>query len=54
MQLVLRQQIEDIAEGLAPITDINLDGISKPEQKRLKTISSRVSRLDQMLQDTLF
>ena len=54
MQLVLRQQIEDIAEGLAPITDINLDGISKPEQKRLKTISSRVGRLDQMLQDTLF
>ena len=54
MRLVLRQQIYDISEGLPPVTDISLEQLSKSEQKLLKTISGRVQRLDQLLQDCLF
>ena len=54
MRLVLRQQIQDIADGLAPVTDIQLDGLSKAEQKHLKAVKSRTSRLEHMLQDNLF
>ena len=54
MRLVLRQQIYDISDGLPPVTDITLDQLSKSEQKLLKTISGRVQRLDQLLQDCLF
>ena len=54
MRLVLRQQIYDISDGLPPVTDITLEQLSKSEQKLLKTISGRVQRLDQLLQDCLF
>ena len=54
MRFVLRQQIHDIADGLPPITDIEIDGLSKADQKLLKAIAGRIGRLDQLLQDTLF
>ena len=54
MRLVLRQQIQDISNGLAPITDILLEGLSKAERKHLKAITGRIGRLEQILQDCLF
>ena len=54
MRVVLRQQIRDISDGMAPITNIQLDGLSKAEQKHLKAIKNRIIRLDQILQDCLF
>ena len=54
MRLVLRQQIYDISDGMPPTTNITLEGLSKSEQKHLKTIKSRIGRLDQILKDCLF
>ena len=54
MRLILRQQIQDIADGLPPITDIEIDSLSKADQKLLKAISGRIGRLEQILQDSLF
>ena len=54
MRLVLRQQIYDISEGLPPVTDITLDALSKSEVKQLKAVTGRISRLEQLLQDSLF
>ena len=54
MRLVLRQQIFDISEGLPPVTDIPLDALSKSEMKLLKAVTGRISRLEQLLQDSLF
>ena len=54
IMLILRQQIEDIAAGLAPTTNINLELLTDREHKRLKSINGRVGRLDQLLQDCLF
>ena len=54
IRLILRQQIEDIAAGLAPTTNIDLDLLTDKEQKQLKSINGRIGRLEQLLQDCLF
>ena len=54
IRLILRQQIEDIAQGLPPTTNIDLELLRDKEQKHLKTINGRIGRLDQLLQDCLF
>ena len=54
IKLILRQQIEDIAAGLPPTTNIDLDLLTDKEQKHLKIINGRIGRLDQLLQDCLF
>ena len=54
LRLVLRQQIQDISDGLLPVTDIALDTLSKDEQKHLKAVTGRIGRLEHLLQDNLF
>ena len=54
MRLVLRQQIRDIAAGLAPGSSIDPDLLTDQEEKLLKAVRGRISRLDGLLQDCLF
>ena len=54
IKLILRQQIEDIASGLAPTTNIDLALLTDKDHKQLKSINGRIGRLDQLLQDCLF
>jgi len=54
LKLVLRQQISDISAGLPPGTKIDVSALGAAEMKLLKSIRGRVSRLEHILQDSLF
>jgi len=54
LRILLRQQIADIANGLAPTPFIDLGLLNDSEKLILKHITGRVDRLDGLLQDSLF
>ena len=52
--LVLRQQSNDMSEGLPPTSLIDLRLLSKADHNILKAIVGRVGRLQTLIQDVLF
>jgi len=54
LRMLLRQQIADIANGLAPTSTIDLGLLNDAEKLILKHITGRISRLEALIQDSLF
>jgi len=54
LRMLLRQQIADIANGLAPTSTIDLGLLNDAEKLILKHITGRIRRLEALIQDSLF
>ena len=54
LRILLRQQIVDIADGLAPTSTIDLGLLNDAEELILKHITGRIGRLEALIQDSLF
>ena len=54
LRILLRQQIVDIADGLAPTSTIDLGLLNDAEKLILKHITGRIGRLEALIQDSLF
>ena len=54
LRMPLRQQIADIANGLTPTSNIDLGLLNDAEKLILKHITGRISRLEALIQDSLF
>ena len=54
LSMPLRQQIADIANGLTPTSNIDLGLLNDAEKLILKHITGRISRLEALIQDSLF
>ena len=54
LRILLRQQIVDIAGGLAPTSTIDLGLLNDAEKLILKHITGRIGRLEALIQDSLF
>jgi DNA polymerase-3 subunit epsilon/CBS domain-containing protein len=54
LDLMLRQQVEDAAAGIAPTNKVATKNLSAVDQQRLKTALGAVRHIDTMLRDLLF
>jgi DNA polymerase-3 subunit epsilon/CBS domain-containing protein len=54
LDLIVSQQVEDVAHGIAPSNAVSVNRLSAHDRDRLRTALEAVASVDDLLRDVLF